>query len=394
MDKNAILLAGSWPEKAAANPVFDPIVVDFLTTLSQKLRTDQNLQTDSQSQSLAFWLRRNHLESFLSIVSHHQYRLGRGTIFHVAPVNVPMLFAYSFAISLLAGNNNIVRISPQIVQTVQPLLQIINKLMDNAKFSSIKSNNAFISYAKDTTITNRLSATCDGRIIWGGDQSINDIRQSPLPPQAIELCFPDRYSIAVFDAHTLANYSDTEINLQAQHFYNDTYEMDQNACSSPHIIFWLTHCNNDIHEQQIRWWNAVATIAKKYDLAPLKASRKYTDLCTFAMTIPEITNITRFTNRLYVYTLSAVPTNITHLTGAFGQFFQINLPSNEMLYPHLTKKIQTISLLGVDKKEFRRNLISYNAMGGDRIVMVGQAMDMHIVWDGYNMIEFLSRIIS
>lgn len=33
-------------------------------------------------------------------------------------------------------------------------------------------------------------------------------------------------------------------------------------------------------------------------------------------------------------------------------------------------------------------------MGVDRVVPVGQAMDMSILWDGMNMIESLSRIIG
>ena len=37
-------------------------------------------------------------------------RLGRGMIFHIAPSNVPVNFAYSLISGLLAGNKNIVRL--------------------------------------------------------------------------------------------------------------------------------------------------------------------------------------------------------------------------------------------------------------------------------------------
>ena len=34
------------------------------------------------------------------------------------------------------------------------------------------------------------------------------------------------------------------------------------------------------------------------------------------------------------------------------------------------------------------------AMGVDRVVPVGQALDMSVLWDGYNMLEALSRVIE
>ena len=33
-------------------------------------------------------------------------------------------------------------------------------------------------------------------------------------------------------------------------------------------------------------------------------------------------------------------------------------------------------------------------MGVDRVVPVGQALDMSVLWDGYNMLEALSRVIE
>jgi hypothetical protein len=394
MDNNIAKLAGSWPIHPRPFSLFSPIVMDFLQQLESKIRKSTLLSADTSYAALGFWLRRKHLESFQALTANYQYRFGRGAIFHITPTNIPIMFAYSFIISLLSGNSNIVRISPLIVEKVRPLWNAISQLLECNEFRDLEESNAIISYEKNSSTTDQLSAACDGRIIWGGNDSIREIRKSPLPPQAIELVFADRYSLAVFDGEALRDCTDDELALWAHHFYNDTYDLDQNACSSPKIIFWLAPPKTDISGVQKRWWQLVAENAAAYDLAPIKVSRKYTQLWQFSMTCPVLQKIEHFNNLLYVYTLSSLPSDITTLSGIFGQFFQYTITDLMDLMPLLSKKVQTISVLGMDKDKLRRKMVTCNVMGGDRIVSVGQAMNMDIVWDGFNMLEGLSRIIS
>ena len=49
--------------------------------------------------------------------------------------------------------------------------------------------------------------------------------------------FSDKYSMSILNSSK--NNEIERLNLlQCKNFYNDSYLMDQNACSSPHIIFW------------------------------------------------------------------------------------------------------------------------------------------------------------
>ena len=61
--------------------------------------------------SLGFWLRRSNLESYKKRYENCGFRLGLGRTFHIAPSNVPLLFVYTMAIGLLAGNSCRVRVS-------------------------------------------------------------------------------------------------------------------------------------------------------------------------------------------------------------------------------------------------------------------------------------------
>jgi hypothetical protein len=388
------VMAGTWPVKSHILSPFAPIVCSFLDALAEGIRQDPLLKSDTASSALAFWLRRRHLEYFQSLVSAAGSRLGRGTIFHIAPANIPILFAYSLIISMLAGNSNVVRISERAAQSVRPLCALIDHLWQQPRFQCIGQGNALIAYDRSRQITDSLSAACHGRIIWGGDESIAVIRQSPLAARAVELAFADRYSLALFQPSVMAHWQKDEWELYAHRFYLDTYDMDQNACSSPKLVIWLPHTGQDLTPLQQHWWDAVAGAAIDYDLAPIKVSRKYTQLWQFAVTVPEIKSIQRQGNDLYVYTLSSLPDDITRLAGTFGQFFQYEAQHWEQVISILTRKIQTVSVIGVPAKQLRQAIIANGAAGCDRIVPTGQAMEMHIIWDGINMIEYLSRVIS
>ena len=256
---------------------FAPVVLDFLAVLSHELRHHPIGRTDPAWGALGFWLRANHLKQLRRHLSQQETRLGRGLIFHIAPANMPTIFAYSLCISLLAGNGNIVRVSPRLAPAVTPVCDVMHSILQDDKFAVLRRQNAIVTYGRDDELTSRFSRQCDGRIVWGGDKSIAEIRTFPLPPQGVELVFPDRYSFAVFDSSSIQDSTDDELRAWAHRFYNDTYEADQNACSSPRFVFWLDERGSAFEAAQRRWWDAVAAEAKAYDLQPIKASGKYTD---------------------------------------------------------------------------------------------------------------------
>ena len=305
---------------------------------------------------------------------------------------MPTMWCYSWLISLLAGNSNIVRISPRLVPQVQPICQLIDCFLQGERFQPLREQNCIVSYGQDAAVTDVYSTMCDVRLLWSGDASIMAIRQSPLPPTSLELTFADRYSLALFDTQMIAAMAEDELREWAHCFYNDTYEADQNACSSPHLIVWLGN-HTSLEEVQHRWWQAVFAETQAYDLAPIKVSTKYTQLWHVAMTMTELQTCKTYGNALYVYTLSTLPPDITALSGSFGQYFQLALPTIEPLLLKLTKKIQTITTIGVDATVLRHQLQDYHICGVDRIVPVGQALTMDVIWDGTNLLEFLSRYL-
>ena len=124
----------------------------------------------------------------------------------------------------------------------------------------LKNSNLFIQYKSHAENTKKISSVCDGRVIWGGDQTINEIRKVWKPERAIEIAFADRYSLSVIDLHQLKKLKLKKISLLAKRFYYDGYSMNQLACNSPHFVFWVGKKNTKL---QNYFWNQVSQIADK-----------------------------------------------------------------------------------------------------------------------------------
>lgn len=379
----------TFPTKA-----FSDEVIDFLNEVSLRIRRNEVLRRNEEAAAFGFWCRKAHLLDMKMKYGSGENKIGLGLIFHIAPSNIEALFAYSFAIGLLSGNANVVRISKRNSDTTMEICGLLQEIFRNPKYESIKNRTSIITYEKNKKITDDYSLFCDGRVIWGGDKTINEIRKSPLKLMAKEVIFPNRHSICILNTLYILNMAEEELKVMAHKFYNDTYSMDQNACSSPKIIFWSNGDNNQQREAQKRWWQAIyKETSDMYDLSENKVSIKYFNLCEYAITCEEIQKVQRYDNLLYVIDLKEIPSRIDKLDGKFGLFFQYSLVHIKEMARYINERVQTLTYIGFDKEYLINFVIENNLKGIDRIVPIGQALDMNIVWDGMNLIERLSRSI-
>ena len=119
-------LLGVRSSSSAPLQPFAEDVIEWLNALSGSLLKDPQSRQYPDIVTFAFFCRRANLLKARTIYGScqdNQPRLGRGLVFHIAPSNVPVNFAYSLVAGLLAGNSNIVRVSqkqfPQVL-TVYP----------------------------------------------------------------------------------------------------------------------------------------------------------------------------------------------------------------------------------------------------------------------------------
>lgn len=386
--------AGGWHgQKVNASVPFSKMVLRFLEELSGEIRKNPETAGSQEFCAFAFWCRRKQMECWKRTYPDRNSRLGWGMLYHIAPSNLPALFAYSMVMGMLAGNGNLIRISSRVEKKAAPLCHVIETVMKRPAYHEIYEKNCIFSCGHEEEISRECARLCDGRIIWGGDRSVQEIRKIPIDPGAPEIEFPDRYSAGIFDAGWMACQERKDIKELADRFYNDTYYADQNACSSPKMIFW-TGWEGNGQRGIDAWWNAVREAADRYDLDSWKVSRKYEMLCFAAMEKEEIQKAERRDNRLYVIDLKKCRKDITCYEAGFGMFYQYRVHSLEEISLWIQRKVQTIVCAGIKPEQIRDMIIRTGAKGGDRIVPVGQALSMGLVWDGKDMIRSLSRQIA
>lgn len=371
---------------------YDPILCEFLDNLSSEIRSDKRSRNHPDIMTFAFWCRKANINQKKREINDGKKRIGLGKVFHITPSNVPINFAVSFVFGLLSGNANIVRVPSKPYPQIEIVCDCLNRLFKNKKYNKIKEMTAFINYSRSNEITGAFSKDCNARIVWGGDSTIRNIRQLPIQERCVEVVFSDRYSICVINPNSIAPLNKTEMNRLTELFYNDTYLMDQNACSSPHLIIWLGQDNKSAKEN---FWKALSdNVATKYKLEEISAMDKYTKLCHDAINFNNIKSFKKIKNYVYRIDLNNLPNNMDELRGKCGYFYEYNTEDINSIAHIINNRYQTLTYYGVDKDLLLNFVVKNCLLGIDRIVPIGQALDIDVIWDGYDIIRRLSRIID
>lgn len=150
---------------------------EVLRRLSAKLVAKRETP---QFAALGFWLRPAETlrlkKDFFSGVPNNSHAIARGISFHLPPNNVDTLFVYSWALSFLAGNANIVRL-PSLRS--QRLVWLIDTLIEILEDTGEIDRHIFCSYNLETALNKEISKLADLRIIWGGDAKVNAVSTLP-----------------------------------------------------------------------------------------------------------------------------------------------------------------------------------------------------------------------
>lgn len=361
---------------------FDEHVIEELDALSKALMMDPASRQYPDVVTFAFFCRRGNLMKLKEQYCSSAIRLGCGMVFHIAPSNVPVNFAYSVVAGLLAGNTNVVRVS----QKQFPQVDIIVKHMRATNMHRV----AVVRYPHESNANEVFSGLCNVRVIWGGDATIETIRKNAIPARAFDICFADRYSIAAIRPKAILEADNCS--LIAEHFYNDTYLFDQNACSAPHLVCWEK--SDDLAETKKRFWDAVYEYAKAhYQFQDVMAVDKLTALYKQAVAMPTHDEETK-DNVLRRVEIDSLPCDIDTFRCAGGYFTECEIASLDDIAPIVTAKYQTLAYYGFEKQELESFVQRNRLTGIDRIVPFGETTAFSLTWDGRDLIQAMSRVVS
>jgi len=385
--KNIKYICGSPEIDPSPIQTYDDEVCCFISDLSELLIKSPETKKYPDIYTFAFWCRNSNIQKLKKEFGDLKYQMGRGLCFHITPSNIAVNFAFSYLFSLLAGNANILRLPSKDYPQINYLCNIINKLLHDYK--KIFFRTTFVQYSRDNSASVELSKIADARMIWGGDETIKIFKNMSTQPKCIDIAFPDRYSICVIEGKRISSITNNDMIKLANDFFNDTYLMDQNACSSPQLIYWL----NADDEVKDKFWNHVYLIAKeKYDLQDSVVISKHTQAFINSIRLDNITIINK-DNLLYRIKLNSLPKNPDKLKGKGGYFFEFDLNNFEELYSTINAKYQTVTYFGINLDDFKKGIIKNNLKGIDRVVPIGKAMDIGVYWDGHDLVRELSRKI-
>jgi hypothetical protein len=370
---------------------FDPARVDFSDAVSRAIFGHPRARAFPETIALAFWLRRSAVmqlaERFTGLEAACAIRVPRGLVFHLPPTNVDTLFVYSLMVSFLVGNLNVVRVSSG--RRPEPVGLLCEVLRDVAAETGFADELAVVSYGHEPEPTAAFSRAADVRVVWGGDESVARIRAVPLGPGAHELTFGDRFSFAVARPRAVLD----DLPGVAERLFNDAYWFDQMGCSSPRLLVWVGS-GAEVDAARRALYAALADVveARGYGLEPGAAIAKLT-FAYGALIDRPVTRLEQAGNGLSVLELADLEGFDRSHPGA-GLFFEARVDALADLAPFVTRKDQTMTAHGFSAEELTTFARSLHGRGIDRIVAFGEALSFGSLWDGYDLLAELTRVVT
>ena len=383
----------SWPLLHSVDPrrqiVGDPMRVKFLSTLSKSILASKEAKAYPDLITFAYFCRDKNIKSILNKNSELTRRYGWGTAIHIAPANIPMNFAFSFLFGFLSGNSNIVRLPTKDWPQVKILINFIRDVFGHGAFAHISRSTAFIKTSRDSQWLQAGVANSDALIVWGGDETVSHFRSLPKRPRCVEMYFPNRVSSLIINADLILSLHQEKVNKLMISFFNDTFVVDHNACSSPSSIYWIGDQKTSDQAKRL-FWSAASNLLlkKKYFLDPLARIDRYLDIMQNASQAKEPIALSNWSTDLW--------TAQHHSSDGryrYGNFQEFRCPNLAQAFDCLSGNEQTLTYAGFEGVDILQAMTESGKFA-DRIVPIGRAIDMGVVWDGVNMLERLSRQIE
>ena len=375
--------------------IFNELRVEFLAQLSRCLLAHPASKALPDVVTFAYWCRHANLIRLRTpFLQDHRLRMGLGLTFHICPANVPVNFAFSMAFGLLSGNTCVLRLPSKASATADLFVQVIKTQLNDPRYLVLRQALALVQYERNDEISKFWMSQADGRIVWGGDQTVTHMRAFPCKPRSREVAFSDRYSLCVLNPVSILEMEERVFKQFCNNLFNDIYLMDQAACSSPQLIAWVGN-QVDAYRAQAKLWPEVVQIAEqKYALQAVQVMDKFVQACRSALAGSHVQAIERHDNLLYRVGLNGIDLDQDVYRGYYGTVYEVVLPHLDELVPIVNERYQTLTVQGIDNVFIREWIVRYQLRGIDRVVPVGRALDMNIVWDGYDMVGSLSRLID
>jgi len=377
---------------------FDSQLIRLVDEVSKTVLRDPVLKRFPEMAAVAHWMRKAHiveLQRAFEAQRGNRLRLPRGICLHFAPSNVDSIFLYSWFISLLMGNKNVVRVSRRRGEEVDLLLAKVNSVLSSEEYRVVRDGSLVVSFDHDDECVQHLSEICQVRIVWGGDETIRHLRSIPLNPLAIEIAFANRFSLAALNARRILEAGAGKLASVAANFHRDAYWFDQMACSSPRLVIWVGNAADCFSAQKMFWKALAEVLSRKTEFPPIIGLNKLVAAYAAAATgivdrvLPDVLGPV---SRVHLASTSSPEFRKVECGGGF--FFETERESIQQTADIFTERDQTLAYYGFEHEQLKELALSLPSRALDRIVPIGTALDFNTVWDGSNLLEVFTREVD
>lgn len=352
---------------------------------------------------LRIWLRRGTLEPIIARELGNEslhggwtdYGLAKcrpfplGIVGHWPAGNVEIQPILSMTCALLGGNAAMVRVPRGLVELTGTLMEKLGESDPNGRLTQRIFMAAFGHERRD--LHEAMARAVDGAMIWGGKEAVLQVRSLPFPHWTKLAIFGPRISVAAMDAGTWSNPDEQE--TWCLRMARDVWQFDQQACSSPQVLYLEkgTGCSPDQFLSKLR--NAFENENKAHPrriIAPALTSAISTARAAWLLGDPL---------HRAVFPLSP---DWTLLFGAGSELPEpvqgktlivLEVDNLTDVISKLDGNVQTLGLGMADAEKEAKLAMLAGQRGVDRIVKLGRMHTFVPPWDGVDLIRPMVRIV-
>ena len=365
--------------------------LDLVAGVAETLLGPRRSTATGPAAHFAFWTRRAALTklaaSFAARVPNNTLARPRGLVFHLPPQNVETVFLYSWVLSYLAGNANIVRLPHEISARMRAIVDLFLERLEAAGDGS----QAFVHYPSQGDLGAKISVLSDARVVWGGDAKVALFAPLPLRNGGKSIWFGDRFSFSTIKGAAVDKLDDAALKALAKKLHNDIFVFDQMACSSPHALYVVGEAA--AHSAPVRRLLDASALEWTMDDPAGRVGHAIGKMTAafYAAANGRASSVHWQNTQLTSIVASAPMRQDIRVGGGFLSV--VFVQSLAEVASFIRESDQTITYFGWERGEIESIAASRAGPGVSRWAPIGTALDFDFIWDGYDIPFELTRLV-
>jgi hypothetical protein len=365
--------------------------VDLVAGVAETLLGPRRSTASGPAAHFAFWTRRAALTklaaSFAARVPQNTLARPRGLVFHLPPQNVETVFLYSWVLSYLTGNANVVRLPHEISARMRGIVDLFLERLEAAGDDA----QVFLHYPPQGDLGAKISALSDARVVWGGDAKVALFAPLPLRNGGKSIWFGDRFSFSTINGAALGDLDDAALKALAKKLHNDIFVFDQMACSSPHALYVVGDA--EAHSEAVRRLLDASALEWTMDDPAGRVGHAIGKMtAAFYAAANGRASSVHWRNTNLTSVVASAPLRQDMRVGG-GFLSVVFVRSLSEIASFIRESDQTITYFGWERREVEAVAASRAGPGVSRWAPIGTALDFDFIWDGYDIPFELTRLV-